>query len=90
MTSEGKSKFVKNNDFQKPTNMLQHIVKHVDPLSEASSRLHGYATTVEGMDIYDLIVIDCMDILRFSQKHRYLNQKLITRRNGRSRRKYLL
>ena len=59
------------------------------PQSEASSILHGYATTVEGINIYDLTVIDYMAIPVYLLNHRYLKQRLITRRNGRSRIKYL-
>ena len=59
------------------------------PESEASSRLHGYATIVEGMDIYDLIVIYYMAIPGYRLNHRYLKQRIITRRNEKSRRKYL-
>src|ERR1044072_3427240 len=58
-------------------NMLSNMLT---PLPEASSRLHGYATIVEGMDIYDLFAIGCMDILMFLQKHRYLKQKLIEKK----------
>src|ERR1044072_3138568 len=31
VASQGKSEFVKHHDFKKPTNMLQHFVKHVNP-----------------------------------------------------------
>jgi hypothetical protein len=44
---------------------------------------------VEGMDIYNLIVIDEMAILGYLLNLRYLKKRLITRRNGRSRKKHL-
>ena len=90
VASEGKSEFVNTMIFKSLPICYNILPNMLTPQSEASSRLHGYVTTVEGMDIYDLIVIDYMSILGYLLNLRYLKQRFITRRNGRSRKKHLL
>src|ERR1044072_6313640 len=51
--------------------------------SEASSRLLGSVTIVEGMVIKDPIAINYMAILECFLNHRYLKSRLTRRKNGR-------
>ena len=59
-------------------------------LSEALNKVNGCVTIVEGLAIYDLTAIDCMDIPRLLQRLRHTKHKFIARKNGESRKRNLL